>query len=247
MEASWKNRKMVGELTFWKDVGIRMEENLRMLKGDFEDLVALIRPFYKEKSSKVCNDVISLEKRIAITLYYLKDQGSMTITANTFGVARCSVGKVLHEICKIITEDLGLQLIKFPVEEEEVTDTTAQFLNRFGFPQVIGCIDGTHIPVKQPSGNAHDYMSYKLFYSINCQAICNAFGQFLNVEIKWPGSVHDARVFANSEIQKSFSEKRFALFYRELIPGEEAVSQLLIGDPAYPLLPNVMKEHAHCS
>ena len=223
------------------------KKNIRMSKEDFEILVSLIRPFYKEISSKVRNDVISLEKRIAVTLYYLKDQGSMTMTANTFGIARCTVGKILHETCRVITEDLGPQLIKFPVEEEDVKITAAQFLNRFGFPQAIGCIDGTHIPVKQPSENAHDYMSYKLYYSINCQAICNADGQFLNVEIKWPGSVHDARVFANSEVQKGFSEKRFALFYKELVPGEEAVSQLLIGDPAYPLLPNVMKEYTHCS
>ena len=53
-------------------------------------LVDAIRPFAKLRSSKVCQDVLSLEKRIAMTLYYLKDQGSMKMTANTFGIARCS-------------------------------------------------------------------------------------------------------------------------------------------------------------
>jgi len=143
-------------------------ENFRMSKDSFYKLVSLIRPFAKERSTKVRADTINLEKRVAITLYYLKDQGSMKMVANTFAVAR------------------------------EVEETSSHFLNRFGFPNVIGCIDGTHIPIKQPTENPHDYFSYKLCYTLNCQAICDAYGKFLNVEVKWPGSVHDARVFANS-------------------------------------------------
>ena len=101
--------------------------------------------------------------------------------------------------------------------------------------------------IKQPSENAHDYYSYKQFYSINCQAIYNAVGQFINVEVKWPGSLHDARVFANYDIQKRFAEGKLKLFYKELLPGDESVPQLLLGDPAYPLLPYVMKEFNSCT
>jgi len=139
-----------------------------------------------------------LEKRVAITLYYLRDQGSMQMTSNTFGIARCTVGQVVKEICGILSKDLGPKLVKFPVEKDEVLESAFQFQQRFGFPQAVGCINGTHILIKQPSENAHDYYSYKLCYSLNFQAICDAFGQFTNVEVKWPGSVHDARVFAKS-------------------------------------------------
>ena len=45
-------------------------------------------------------------------------------------------------------------------------------------------------------------------YAINCQAIYNHNGKFINAEIKWEGSVHDARLFANSEVQNSFSENK---------------------------------------
>ena len=99
---------------------------------------------------------------------------------------------------------------------------------------------------KQPFENAHDYYSYKLCYTLDCQAICNAFGQFINVEVKWSGSFHDARVFANCDIQKRFTNEKFKLFYKELVPGEECVPQILLGDPAYPLLPYMMKEFEHC-
>lgn len=223
------------------------KKNLRISKEDFSLLVNMMKPYVKSRSSKVRGDVLSLEKRVAVTLHYLKDQGSMRMTANTFGIARCTVGQVVQEICTVLTKNLGPELIKFPQTKEEVSTATAAFLQRFGFPQVIGCVDGTHIPIKQPSENANDYFSYKQIYSINCQGICNAFGQFINVEVKWPGSLHNARVFANSEIQKLFSDGKLKLFYKELIPGEECVPQMLLGDPAYPLLPYVMKEYDHCS
>jgi len=211
------------------------KRNLRLLKEDFLMLVDMIKPHAKIRSSKVRKDVLSLKKRVAITLHYLKDQGSMRITASAFGIASCTVGQVMQEICYIITKKMGPELIKFPETKEEVSTSIAEFLQRFGFLQVIGCVDGTHIPIKQPSDNAHDYYSYKQFYSINCQGICNAVGQFVNVEVKWPGSLHDARVFGYCEIQKRFSDGKVELFYKELLPGEECVPQLLLGDPAYPL------------
>ena len=68
----------------------------------------------------------------------------------------------------------------------------------------------------------------------------------INVEIKWPGSVHDARLFANSEAQKNESEKKINLFYKELLPGRERVLQVILADPAYPLLPYVIKEFETC-
>ena len=130
-------------------------------------LVGMIRPYAKHRSSRVRRDVINLEKRVAITLHYLKDQGSMRMTANTFGIARCTVGQVIQEICQILAKDLGPDLIKFPETKEEVSKVSSEFLHRFGFPQVIGCVDGTHIPIKQPSENAHDYFSYKQIYCCN--------------------------------------------------------------------------------
>ena len=64
--------------------------------------------------------------------------------------------------------------------------------------------------------------------------------------MRWPGSVHDARVYMNSDVNKKFVNKTIADFQRQLVPGYSKVPPFLIGDPAYPLLPNVMKEYANC-
>lgn len=44
-------------------------------------------------------DVSSVEKQLAMTLYYLKDQGSLRMTANAFGMVTCTLSVVLHKVC----------------------------------------------------------------------------------------------------------------------------------------------------
>lgn len=52
--------------------------------------------------------------------------------------------------------------VEFSISKHDVTEGTGHFLQKFEFPQVIGSIDGTQIPIKQPSKNAHGYSSYKM-------------------------------------------------------------------------------------
>ena len=75
-------------------------------------------------------------------------------------------------------------------------------------------------------------------YTITCQAICDAYGKFINAEVKWPGSVHDARVFANCDIQNNYSSGKFSLFYKEILLGYNWGNTIIfLADPSYPLLP----------
>ena len=77
--------------------------------------------------------------------------------------------------------------------------------------------------------------------SINCQAICDAHGNFIDAEIKWPGSLHDDPVFANCAVQKSYSAGKCKLFHKVLLDGQGFVPQLILGYLAYPLLPYVLQ------
>jgi len=115
--------------------------------------------------------------------------------------------------------------------------------NKFGFPQGFGCVDGTHIPILSPKENPHDYFSYKMKHTLNVQAVCDYKGTFLDVDVRWPGSVHDGRVFSNSRINRMLSKGELPMLYREILPGYDKVPVLLLGDPAYPLLPYCMKEY----
>lgn len=89
------------------------------------------------------------------------------MTSNIFGVSPCTLSLTIRKVCRIIVKVLGPELIKFPATREDLHHLIYEFENQFGFPMVVGCVDGTHIPVKQPTENGHDYFFYKMRYTIN--------------------------------------------------------------------------------
>ncbi|XP_018359712.1 PREDICTED: putative nuclease HARBI1 [Trachymyrmex cornetzi] len=109
---------------------------------------------------------------------------------------------------------------------------------RINVPQVIGAIDGTHIPILPPADGYKDYINRKGWPSIILQAVVDNNLRFMNVNCQAPGSCHDAAVFKKSMLYKE--AERIIPRKMKLINGVE-IPYFLIGDPAYPLLPWLMK------
>ena len=216
--------------------------NLRMSREVFMKLVEEMRPFISPDPRSPNRTAVSAEKKLALTLYFLKDTGSIRMVANAFGVAKSTVSIIVHDVCQAITSYLGPKYIRLPTTVDEMRELIVKFESRHGFPQAFGCVDGTHITIIQPLENSHDYFSYKMKYTLNVQGICDYQGRFIDVDCRWPGSVHDAKVFSNSNINYLLQEGKLPQVYRTLLPGFNKVPCLLLGDPAYTLLPYCMKE-----
>ena len=222
------------------------KKNFRMSKECFLELADELRPFLAPNPHSPNRRALSTEKRLAITLYYLKDTGSLWMTANAFGIHQCTASKHIHSVCEAIDMILGPKYLHLPRNTEEMRRKVSEFEIKFGMTQAYGCIDGTHIPLKRPPQNSQDYFCYKQYFSLNIQAICDSKGYFMDVECKWPGSVHDAKVFANSSINHKMKTGQLPKTFITLLPGYEAIPNYLIGDPAYPLTPVCMKEYQTC-
>ena len=107
----------------------------------------------------------------------MKDSKSMV--SKTIPTAIKSVlGPKYHSLPRITTE-----------MQKEVSNL------KVGMIQAFGCIDGTHIPLNCPLVNSQDFLNYNHYFLLNIQDICNRNGYFMNVECKWPGSVHGAKDF----------------------------------------------------
>jgi hypothetical protein len=71
-------------------------------------------------------------------------------------------------------------------------------------PKCMGFIDGSHIPLDEaPSTDPESYFTRKQRYAIQIQAICDMERRIRNIKVGFPGSVHDARVFANSSFGRN--------------------------------------------
>lgn len=116
------------------------------------------------------------------------------------------------------------------------------FKHHWGFPQTVGAIDGTHIPILQPQQGAADYYNRKGYYSVIMQAVVDFRGLFMDVNIGWPGKVRDARVLANSCFYTAANSGTLFPDWSVKLGGVD-VPLIVLGDPAYPLLPWLMKPY----
>lgn len=98
-------------------------------------------------------------------------------------------------------------------------------LRKIIFPGVVGCIDGTYIPIKGKKSEQISYCTRKKFPAMILQAICDSEYKFIDIFVGWPGSSHDARVWRNSPIYHKISNDS------SMIPTDCH----LLGDSAYPL------------
>ena len=74
----------------------------------------------------------------------------MRKVSNSFGIGKRTVSKIVRKVTGIISKQLGSKYIKLPKAEEEVKDHAGKFYQKYGFPQCIGAVDGTHIQIKRP-------------------------------------------------------------------------------------------------
>ena len=119
-------------------------ENFRMSRGSLYELANELRPYIEGKTT-VMRAPVDVVKQVAVTLYYLSDEGRIRKTANAFGLSRQVVSNIIRKVCKAITFHLGPRYIKLPFTESEVKCLVKNFNRAHGFPQCIGAIDGTYI------------------------------------------------------------------------------------------------------
>ncbi|KAJ8910915.1 hypothetical protein NQ315_014249 [Exocentrus adspersus] len=147
--------------------------------------------------------------------------GHLAQVADFMNVHESTASRVVAHVSRVLAA-LRPQKVKMPEPQESVR-VQNEFYNIARFPKVQAIIDCTHIKIQSPGGdNAEIYRNRKSFFSINVQCLTDARLKILDVVARWPGSVHDATIFANSTIRARFEAGHF--------PGS-----VIIGDSGYGL------------
>ena len=92
------------------------------------------------------------------------------------------------------------RFIKFP-SENEIPTISRRFRQKQGFPNVIGCVDGTHIPVLVPKNDLSEtYRNRKGYMSLNVQMVAGHNEEIFDIVARWPGSTHDAVIWTTCRL-----------------------------------------------
>ena len=142
---------------------------------------------------------VDVKKQVAIAIYFLGSSAEYRTIGNLVGVSTSTVCKVVHMVCEATVENLLEKYVSFPTGSN-LNHVSQGNEGIWGFPNCGGEIDDCHIPIKAPENSHCDYLNRKGWYSLILQGVCDYKYVFTDINIGWPGRVHDACVFANSEI-----------------------------------------------
>ncbi|CAG8791961.1 21185_t:CDS:1, partial [Cetraspora pellucida] len=179
---------------FWTDVFPYLNDeggynsfrkHFRITLATFNSLVARLST-HPAFSSDAPN-ATPVWKQIAIVLWRLANSSGIQVLKQTLGISQ---GSVIHFTDRFLEAllDLEKERIKWP-QGARLAEVTHGFeYGKSGFenrklPNVIGAIDGTHIPIHRPSKNGIRFINHKNFYFINLLGIVDHQGCFIFIHV----------------------------------------------------------------
>ena len=154
------------------------------------------------------------------------DTGSFqSIAGDLLHILQSSVSRIVGKVAKAIAAH-HQQFIHFSTPNE--TPLAKYIFSQIsGCPGVIGTIDSTHIKNAAQVDKILNYTEIgKGIFSANVQAVCSHNLKFTTFVAKWPGSIHDSRIFRNSRPCAKFENNDY--------------NGILLGDSGYALKPYLL-------
>ena len=173
-------------------------EHFRVSRDTFEHICGLVGPELVRQNT-ILRQAISVEKRVAVALWRLATGASYRTVGLTFGIGLCTAMNVKDEFCTALLRRAS-DFIKFPKTEAKTRQPIQEFQDISRFPQVVGALDASRIPIRAPKEDPNEYVNRKSFPSIVLRGVAGANGKFFHVSTGYAGSIHDARVLRMSSL-----------------------------------------------
>ena len=173
-------------------------------------LCALVSPDVQRQTRR--NHALSVSSQVLTTLRYYATGSFFSVLGDSQGMSKMTVSRIVSEISASIAKQAKVY-IKFPVSNSDKINVMQKYYDLSKFPNVLGCIDGTHVPIRRPIRDEHLFINRKNFHSINVQGVCDSDLRFTNIVAKWPGSSHDSFIWTDSVLSAKFDRGNYCVFY----------------------------------
>ncbi|KAE8896422.1 hypothetical protein PF005_g20997 [Phytophthora fragariae] len=171
----------------------------RVTPSAFASLLHTLQPAVEKKTTNF-GEPLSVSVRLAVFLYFIGHGCSLQQLRSQFGIGKSTASGIVREVSKAVV-GLMQSYVVFPARRDELLKLSMEFEDGYGIPGCVGALDGCHIPIVQPSRpNSKKVFNRKGFYSLNMSAVVDRHRRFLDVDVRWPGSVGANRVFSNSAV-----------------------------------------------
>ena len=111
--------------------------------------------------------------QVLVALRFFASGSFLELVGDTVGgMPKCTVSRIISRVSSALVSK-HQQFIKWSESIAEQQVIKQGFYHKGGFPNVVWCIDGTHIRIQEPSVDENDYVNRKGFHSINVQGICD--------------------------------------------------------------------------
>ena len=178
-----------------------MWSRYRLTKDAFRELLELIREDITSHNER--GNPIPCDIQLLVTLRCYATGTFQLACGDLCVISQPSASHIIKRVSESIAR-LHNEYINFP-QGPAARKTKLEFWRIRRFPGVLGTIDCTHIKISCPGGRTAElYRNRKGYFSINVQAVCGPNLEIEHVVARWPGSVHDARIFDNSRLCAQF-------------------------------------------
>ena len=195
---------------------------MRMDVSSFEYLCSILAPDLQRRDTGM-RLAIPVQVKVAVSICRLASGNSMQCIADLYRIGLSSSQQAVTEFCIALKNKLLRKFISWPSPSTMVR-YAQEFQDLHQIPYVVGAVDGSHIPIVAPRLHAADYYNRKGFHSILLQGVVSAKCLFWDFDIGWAGSMHDANLWARTEIGQACEAGKLSPY-------------CLVGDAAYPCRP----------
>ncbi|KAK3513690.1 hypothetical protein QTP70_028774 [Hemibagrus guttatus] len=140
-------------------------ERYRFSRQTIRYIHSLIHPYITDISHR--GRALTSEQMLCVALRFFANGTFLYKIGDAENISKATVCRIVRKVCLALKRFLHIFLV-FPTHKP-LRAIKEDFQRIAGFPNVVGCINGTHIPIIAPSENEADFVNRRSIHSINVQ------------------------------------------------------------------------------